>query len=150
MGTQITANRAGTCPLCNKAWKQRESFYWDKSVKNTAGFSVSCIDQTCFEKQGGTITPKSSGFGNQGYKPYTPHSYQSKYERDDVTATLPDGYESNVDIDKAANTVLRVITKADKVVNDMYPNLKHDTNTYGQIRSKLTDQILSVLNHSED
>jgi hypothetical protein len=145
MGTQLIAKRAGTCPKCSKAWNVSESIYWDGKQKNQAGFSVTCTDQKCFESQNGTITPKSSsGFGNT--------TYPSRYQREqlDVTAKLPVGYESNKEIDSAAAVVLRVITKADKIASDMYPNLKHDTNTYGQIRSKITDQILSVHNHTED
>ncbi len=144
MGTQLIAKRAGTCPKCSKAWNVSESIYWDGKQKNEAGFSVTCTDQKCFESQNGTITPKSSNFGTT--------SYPSRYQREqlDVTAKLPVGYESNKEIDSAAAVVLRVITKADKIANDMYPNLEHNTNTYGQIRSKITDQILSVHNHTED
>jgi len=145
MGTQLIAKRAGTCPKCNKAWNVSESIFWDGKQKNTSGFSVTCTDQKCFESQNGTITPKGPGFGSTIY----PSRY-SQREQLDVTAMLPVGYESNKEIDASAAVVLRVITKADKIVSNMYPNLKHDTNTYGQIRSKMTDQILSVLNHAED
>lgn len=145
MGTQILAKRAGTCPACNNAWKTNENIYWDSKVKNSSGFSVTCTDQKCFSSQGGTITPRNF---QPSYKSTYP-SRNSYREREDVTATLPDDYESNPDIDKAANTVLRVITKADKIASDMYPNLQHNTNTFGQIRSKLADQILAVYNNTE-
>ncbi len=144
MGTQLIAKRAGTCPKCSKAWNVNESIYWDGKQKNQAGFSVTCTDQKCFESQNGVITPKSSGFAST----YNPSRYQR--EQLDVTAKLPVGYESNKEIDSAAAVVLRVITKADKIASDMYPNLAHNTNTFGQIRSKITDQILSVHNHTED
>ena len=145
MGTQLIAKRAGTCPKCKKAWNVSESIFWDGKQKNEAGFSVTCTDQQCFESQNGVITPKSTGFA-----PQYPSRGFSPREQIDVTAVLPVGYESNKEVDHASSVVLRIITKANKIVSDMYPNLKHDTNTYGQIRSKMTDQILSVYNHSED
>lgn len=145
MGKQLLAKRAGTCPECSKPWKTQENIYWDSNVKNTAGFNVTCSDQKCFEKQGGKLTPPT--FKPRYNNTFTPRT--SFREREDVTAVLPENYESSTEIDKAASEVLRIITKADKIASDMYPNLPHNTNTYGQIRSKLTDQIIAVYTHTD-
>jgi hypothetical protein len=68
MGTKLTAKKAGTCPECKKPWKVGEEAYWDSGVKNSAGFSVMCIDEDCFKEQGGKLTPRGTGSYNSNFK----------------------------------------------------------------------------------
>jgi len=138
MGTIITSTKAGTCPECKKAYKAGDKIHWDKSVKNSAGYSVVCIDEECFKEQKGTITPrfeKGAGF-----------STSSKV---DVTAELPSVDPIRAELKAAGHVVQEAFVLADEMVKKIYLNLPASDHTYGQIRSKFVDQIiLAWANHS--
>lgn len=139
MGTTLEhAKRAGTCPECGNTWNIGEKIFWDKAVKNSAGGNVTCSSDTCFKEQGGTLTPftKSTPSYGTGYKPY-----QKEYK--DLTFILPEKLEIKV-LDDAAVTVKQAIARADFLAGELYPNLQKTSDTYGQIRSKLADQLLNV------
>ncbi len=142
MGTILEhAKRAGTCPECGNTWNIGEKIFWDRNVKNSAGGNVTCSSDGCFKTQGGTITPftKSTPSYSGGYKPYTK-------EVKDLTFVLPDK-GTNKKLDDAAITVKQAIARADALANELYPNLNKTSDTYGQIRSKLADQLLGVSSH---
>ena len=48
------------------------------------------------------------------------------------------------DFKTCAEMVQQCIVVAHHLTKSMYPDLSEETHTFGQIRSKLTDQILSV------
>jgi len=142
MGTILEhAKRAGTCPECGNTWNIGEKIFWDRNVKNSAGGNVTCSSDTCFKTQGGTITPftKSTPSYGSGFKPY-------QKEVKDLTFVLPDKGK-NVALDTAVDTVKQAIARADALANELYPNLNKTSDTYGQIRSKLADQLLGVSSH---
>jgi len=140
MGTKLEhAKRAGTCPECGNTWKIDETIFWDRAVKNSAGGNVTCSSEVCFKTQGGTITPFTRGTPSSGYKPY-----QKEYK--DLTFVLPSKVE-NKSLDEAVNVVKQAIARADFLANELYPNLNKTSDTYGQIRSKLADQLLNVASH---
>jgi len=132
MGTKLTAKRAGTCPECKKSWAVGQEASWDSSVKNSAGFSVMCIDDDCFKEQGGKLTPRASG----GFKPFT----KSFSPKADVTLKVPE-----VEVDKkivaSADTLKQYIKQADQLVEELY-SLPAGDQTRGQIRSKFVDQLI--------
>jgi len=133
LGTKLIAKRAGTCPECKKPWAVGQEASWDSAVKNTAGFSVMCIDEDCFKEQGGKLTPRTSGgFAKPFTKSFTP--------RADVTLKVPD-----VVVDKkisaSGETLKQYIKQADILVEELY-SLPAGDQTRGQIRSKFVDQLI--------
>jgi len=141
MGTILEhAKRAGTCPECGNTWNIGEKIFWDRAVKNSAGGNVTCSSDTCFKTQGGTITPFTKSTPSYGgFKPYTK-------EVKDLTFVLPEKGK-NAALDTAVDTVKQAIARADFLANELYPNLNKTSDTYGQIRSKLADQLLHVASH---
>ena len=132
------ASRAGTCPACKKSWNPGEKIFWDNKVKNSANFAVTCTDEECFKKQGGMITP------------FAPKQFGSK-SNVDVTAKIHDANVNSQklkDLEEASETVLAAFKIADKLVGNIYPNLPASDQTYGMIRSKFVDWIISVDNNS--
>lgn len=132
MGTKLTTKRAGTCPECKKSWNIGEEAYWDNSVKNSAGFSVICIDQECFNEQGGKLTPRSEGF-KSGF---------SKRPFVDVTLKVPEVKVSD-GVRTSAAKLKEYIVQADELVEELY-TLPTNDQTRGQIRSKFVDQLILI------
>jgi len=131
MGTELITKRAGTCPECKKSWKVGEKAFWDNSIKNSAGFSVICIDEDCFKEQGGKITPRTQGYSKPGFSP-----------RADVTLKVPDVVISK-EIAHSADILEGYIKQADNLVEDLY-SLPAGDQTRGQIRSKFVDQLIAI------
>jgi len=138
MGRQITATRGGTCPECSNSWAVQDQIYWDNSVKNSKNWNVTCSDLECFKGQGGSLTdsftPKK-----------TPSTGFSGRFTEDVTAVLP-AIAVGKDITASSDIVLQAFTQANRLATDIYKKLPNNSQTFGQIRSKFTDQILSVYN----
>jgi hypothetical protein len=139
MGTKLTAKRAGTCPECKKPWKVGEEANWDSAIKNSAGFSVMCIDEECFKEQGGQFTPKASGGFNKPFQ-------KSFRPQIDVTLKVPE-IEISTAIKAKADTLKEYIRQADQLVEELY-NLPAGDQTRGQIRSKFVDQLILLGNQS--
>ncbi len=134
MGTKLVAKRAGTCPECKKPWAVGQEANWDSAVKNSAGFSVMCIDDDCFKDHGGKITPKASGGINK------PFSKSFSAPRADVTLKVPD-VEIPKKVAASAETLKQYIKQADALVEELY-SLPAGDQTRGQIRSKFVDQLI--------
>ena len=47
-------------------------------------------------------------------------------------------------VKQCAEMVLQCLLTAHHMTKSLYPKLEEDTHTFGQIRSKITDQLLSV------
>lgn len=136
MGTKLTAKRAGTCPECKKPWAIGDEASWDNSVKNSAGFSVMCIDDDCFKEQGGKITPRAaSGYGNSRLG-----GQYTRQPRADVTLKVPD-VKPGAAVKTAAGLLREYIVQADELVEELY-DLPASDQTRGQIRSKFVDQLI--------
>ncbi len=135
MGTKLVAKRAGTCPECKKGWAVGDQASWDKDVKNSAGFSVMCIDDDCFKEQGGKITPRITGGFNTGFnKSFTP--------RADVTLKVPQ-VEVSAAVNTATEKLKEYVKAADVLVEELY-TLPTGDQTRGQIRSKFVDQLILI------
>ena len=134
MGTKLTTKRAGTCPECKKSWNPGDPAFWDNSLKNSAGFSVICIDEDCFKEQGGKLTPRGEGFsGNRGF---TPRKYA------DVTLKVPE-VKVGAAVRSNAAKLKEYIVQADELVEELY-TLPANDQTRGQIRSKFVDQLIAI------
>ena len=139
MGTKLTAKRAGTCPECKKPWAIGDEAFWDNAVKNSAGFSVMCIDKDCFGEQGGKETPRGQGFNSQqgGFK-----SGWKPRPQIDVTLKVPEIKVGSV-VKDSANKLKEYIVQADELVEELY-SLPPGDQTRGQIRSKFIDQLIAI------
>ena len=139
MGTKLIVKKAGTCPECKKAFATGQEAYWDSSVKNSAGFSVICIDEDCFKEQGGKLTPRTEGgYNPQGFK----SSGFSNRPKINVTLKVPE-VEISSAIRAKAEMLKEYVRQADELVEELY-NLPADDQTRGQIRSKFIDQLIAV------
>jgi hypothetical protein len=135
LGTKLMAKRAGTCPECKKPWAVGQEASWDSAVKNSAGFSVMCIDDECFKEQGGQLTPKASGgFSKPFTKSFTP--------RADVTLKVPE-VEISAAVKAASEKLKEYVKAADVLVEELY-ELPASDQTRGQIRSKFVDQLILI------
>ncbi len=124
MGSIMNAKYAGTCQFCGDSWAVGTKIFYQKTPK------AICCAEKCFTDQGGVVSE---------WKPKTQGSRQDeavKIVLPDVP--IPDGVKT------CAEMVQQCIVVAHHLTKSMYPSLNEETHTFGQIRSKLTDQILSV------
>lgn len=136
MGTQLTAKRSGTCPECGNSWRPNDTIFWDGKVKNQHGLSVVCTDPSCFKEQGGTLT--ASFRSKSTFKPV------SKYDRP-IRANIPTDVKVDEDTQKAYIKLQEVLVAANKLAHELYPDESDDSQQFGQIRSKLADQLIHLL-----
>lgn len=117
MGTKIKAKYDGSCKLCGGYWAVGDDIFYQKQPK------AICIDTTCFNSQGGTV------------KDFVVH-------KDDVIITnIPDITVSD-SVKQVADVLQQFIVVAHHLTKSLYPQLDINTHTFGQIRSKITDQLL--------
>ena len=129
MGTKIKAKFDGGCRTCGEEWKVDDDIYYQKTPK------AICIEERCFSEQGGKVSewkPKTGGSSNYN----TQSDANLKMDIPDVPVS--DG------VKQCAEMVLQCLVTAHHMTKSLYPKLDEETHTFGQIRSKITDQLLSV------
>lgn len=117
MGTKITAKYDGQCKICGSVWNVGESIFYQKLPK------AICLDEQCFKQQGGIA------------KEYT-------VKKDDVIITKIPDIEVSDSVKQVAENLQQFIVVAHHLTKSLYPNLDINTHTFGQIRSKIVDQLL--------
>lgn len=120
----ISARYKGTCKHCGNEWKVDEQIHYSKDPKAT------CTDEACFETQ----KSKAPSTGDKG-------SFYNKT----INTVKPD-VEVPSFMTEAMEKVVQGIAASHDVVKILYPDLDENTHTFGQIRSKLTDQLFLALN----
>ena len=118
----IKAKYDGACKLCGAVWNVGDDLYYQRTPK------AICTDHECYTEQGG-----KNGFQT---------SFKRK-ERDTIVAKIPDVDVSD-DIKIQADVLRQYIVVANAVAKDLYPEQDINTHVFGQIRSKLVDQLLKV------
>ena len=117
MGSKISAKFVGGCKICGNEWRVGEQLFYQKNPK------AICSDEECFKSQGGVV------------KEFVVH-------KDDVIVTkLPD-VEVSDSVKQVAEILQQFIVVAHHLTKSMYPDLDINTHTFGQIRSKIIDQLL--------
>jgi hypothetical protein len=117
MGSKISAKFVGGCKTCGNEWRVGEQLFYQKNPK------AICSDEQCFKSQGGAV------------KEFVVH-------KDDVIVTkLPD-VEVSDSVKQVAEILQQFIVVAHHLTKSMYPDLDINTHTFGQIRSKMIDQLL--------
>ena len=129
MGSKITAKYAGMCKVCGSDWSVGNPIFYQKEPK------AICVEESCFNEQGGNMT---QSFQSSFKRPAT-----GGYQREKIKFVIPD-VEVPDGIKACAEQVQQVIVVAHHLTVSMYPELDKESQTFGQIRSKLADQILAV------
>jgi hypothetical protein len=128
MGIKMVAKYRGDCKVCGSEWKVGEQIYYQKDPK------VICTDEPCYSEQGGSIT---KSFQSSFTKP------SQSYQRPKIKFVVPD-VEVPDGVKACAEMLQQTIVVAHHLAISMYPDLDTEDQTFGQIRSKLADQILAV------
>jgi hypothetical protein len=127
MGSKITAKYAGMCKICGSDWEVGNPIFYQKAPK------AICVEEGCYNEQGGNLTKTFQSSFNPA----------STYKREDIKFVLPD-VEVPDGVKACAEMVQQTIVVAHHMAISMYPELNTESQTFGQIRSKLTDQILAT------
>ena len=127
MGSKITAKYAGMCKICGSDWEVGNPIFYQKEPK------AICVDEGCYNEQGGNLTKTFQSSFNQS----------GSYKKENLKFVLPD-IEVSDGVKACAEMVQQVIVVAHHLAISMYPDLDTEDQTFGQIRSKLADQILAV------
>ena len=120
--SMIKAKYDGQCKICGAVWNVGDDLYYQRTPK------AICTDHECYTEQGG-----KNGFQT---------TFKRK-ERDTIVAKIPD-VEVSDDIKIQADVLRQYIVVANAVAKDLYPEQDINTHVFGQIRSKLVDQLLKV------
>ena len=132
MGSKITAKYAGMCKICGSDWAVGNPIFYQKEPK------AICVDEGCYNAQGGNLTKTFQSSFNQS----------SSYKKENLKFVLPD-IEVSDGVKACAEMVQQVIVVAHHLTISMHPELDTESNTFGQIRSKLADQILTTCSMRE-
>jgi hypothetical protein len=119
MGTKIKAKYDGLCKICGADWIVGDSIFYQKNPK------AICSDEKCFNQQGGTISSFNS-YGNKS---------------DVIITKIPDVDVSD-SVKQVAEVLQQFVVVAHHLTKSMYPELDVNTHVFGQIRSKMIDQLL--------
>ena len=114
----------GTCKHCGVSWKVGEQIHYSKDPK------VTCTSKECFDTQ----KAKAPVSGRE-----------SSYQRQAITTVCPD-VEVPAPMTETMEKVIQGIAASHKAVKILYPDLDENTHTFGQIRSKLVDQLFFAMN----
>ena len=132
MGSKITAKYAGMCKICGSDWEVGNPIFYQKAPK------AICVDEGCYNEQGGNLTKTFQSSFNQS----------SSYKKENLKFVLPD-IEVSDGVKACAEMVQQVIVVAHHLTISMHPELDTESNTFGQIGSKLADQILTTCSMRE-
>lgn len=117
MGSKIKAKFSGGCRICGESWNVGDDILYQKNPK------AICSNDLCFTQQGGVVK-------------------EFVVRKDDVIITkLPD-VEVSDSVKQVAEVLQQFIIVAHHLTKNIYPELDVNTHTFGQIRSKITDQLL--------
>lgn len=117
MGSKIKAKFDGACKICGEEWSVGDNLFYQKNPK------AICANEQCFTQQGGAV------------KEYV-------VKKDDVIITKIPDIEIADSVKQVAESLQQFIVVAHHLTKSLYPELDINTHTFGQIRSKLVDQLL--------
>jgi len=118
MGSKIKAKFDGGCKICGAEWSVGDDLFYQKNPK------AICAEEQCFNQQGGTV------------REYTFN------KKDDVIVTKIPDVEVGDSVKQVAEILQQYIVVAHHLTKSLYPELDVNTHTFGQIRSKIIDQLL--------
>ena len=125
MGTKIKAKFVGGCKSCGEEWNVGDDIYYQKDPK------AICSSKECFEDQGGKFTP------------YKSQSTLSTF-RQPIITKLPD-VEVSDEVKKITEYWDQFFVVAHHKTKAVYPDEDVNGDRFGQIRSKMMDQLMSLI-----
>jgi len=117
MGSKIKAKFDGGCKICGEEWIVGDNLFYQKNPK------AICSNEKCFNEQGGTVSTFVA-------------------RKEEVIVTKIPEVEVNDSVKQIAETLQQYMVVAHHLTKDMYPDLDVNTHVFGQIRSKIIDQLL--------
>lgn len=124
MGSMIKAKFRGDCKICGSTWSVGDDLYYQKTPK------AICGNKECFTEQGGSIsTYQQSTFKNS--------------DRDTIITKVPDVDVSD-SVKQMADNWMQYFVTAHHMAKAIYPEQDVNTHVFGQIRSKIIDQLLEI------
>ena len=124
MGSIIKAKFAGNCKLCGEMWAVGDDIYYQKAPK------AICKDKECFTQgQGGTVS-----------------TYQQatfKENKDIIITKIPEVTVSD-SVKAVADDWMQFFVTAHHLTKAMYPEQDVNTHVFGQIRSRILDQLCYI------
>lgn len=130
MGTILTSNFKGKCKECGTEYGSGDAIFYDK-VKG-----IACVDRHCAVKRGWSETRAGKPINQSTF----PSRQKSSFKEEvDLTFVIPK--EAPVVADER---FLEFLNRANTLAEKMYPNLDRKSNTFGQIRSKILDQLIAL------
>lgn len=115
----IKAKFAGNCKSCSNDWGVGDEIHYSKDPR------AICTDEQCFNKQ------KANGSG----------AVASRYSAPTFEIVNPN-VDVSPEVKASGELVLQAITVAHAMAQTLNDGIEINSHTFGQIRSKLTDQIL--------
>ena len=118
MGILLPAKYAGVCPECEEDFDVGEEIYYEKRPKPRK--NIVCVNYKCFTDQGGKLDKKPLGnIGEEEYL-FVPPNF---------------GVEDVSEWRIIESTINTIIGTANNKVKQLMPNLKPNSNTFGQVRN---------------
>ena len=118
MGSKIKAKYDGACKFCGEDWVVGDNLYYQKNPK------AICSEESCFNQQGGKVS-----------------TFSFNKNTDVIVTRIPD-IEVGDSVKQVAEILQQYVVVAHHLTKSMYPELDVNTHTFGQIRSKIIDQLM--------
>lgn len=134
MGTTISAKFKGDCHICGNDWKVGDIIFYQKTPK------AICIDKECFTEQDGTIETNRS-FGNKKLDDSGGGGGWTKLKP--IITALPDCVPAD-NVKQASDVWDQFFLVAHHRVHALYPEEPITSDRFGQIRSKMMDQLMVI------
>ena len=124
MGSIIKAKFRGDCKICGSTWEVGDDLYYQKNPK------AICGNKECYTEQGGTVsTYQQSSFKNN--------------DRDTIISKVPDVTVSD-SVKQLADDGMQYFVTAHHMAKSIYPEQDVNSHVFGQIRSKILDQLCYI------
>ena len=130
MGSMIKAKFAGNCKICGAMWAVGDDICYQKSHK------AICSDKECFKQQGGTISTYQQATFNPSNK-------------DIIITKVPDVTVSD-SVKQMADDWMQYFVVAHHMTKSIYPEQDVNTHVFGQIRSRIIDQLCYITRLQKD
>lgn len=135
MGTQLESQYPGKCHECETAFSKGTTIFYQKDPK------IACSNEECAKEQGWTKTAFTKGTSSASSRPGQTKMNDQFWNRKELDAVIPEDVKTNLTAKKA---YLVMFKTADEIANELYPELKSvDKNTFGQIRSRITSDLIA-------
>jgi hypothetical protein len=125
MGSMIKAKFRGDCKICGSTWNVGEDLYYQREAPKAI-----CSNKECFTEQGGTVST------------YQQSSFQNN-NKDIIITKIPEVTVSD-SVKAVADDWMQFFVTAHHLTKAMYPEQDVNTHVFGQIRSRILDQLCYI------